>query len=94
MLELFSDFDWAAHKGHRKSVSSGIICFEGCLLLLSSRTQRIVALSSAEAEIHAAVSTTCDGLLLRICLEFCKGEKISETMVFVYKLAFNLTLDN
>ena len=75
-LEMFSDSDWATHKGHRKSVSSGIICFEGCLLLLTSRTQRIVALSSAEAEVHAAVSTTCDGLLLRICLEFCMGEKI------------------
>ena len=66
VLEMFSDSDWAAHKGHRRSVSSGIVCFQGCLLLATSRTQRVVALSSAEAEVHAAVSTTCDGLLLRV----------------------------
>ena len=59
-------FRLAAHKGHRRSVSSGIVCFQGCLLLATSRTQRVVALSSAEAEVHAAVSTTCDGLLLRV----------------------------
>ena len=76
VLELFSDSDWAAHKGHRRSVSSGIICFNGCLLLATSRTQRVIALSSAEAEVHAAVSTTCDGLLLRVCLEFCTGERV------------------
>lgn len=76
VLEIFSDSDWAAHKGHRRSVSSGIVCFQGCLLLATSRTQRVVALSSAEAEVHAAVSTTCDGLLLRVCLEFCTGEKV------------------
>ena len=76
VIELFSDSDWAAHKGHRRSVSAGIVCFQGCLLLSTSRTQRVIALSSAEAEIHAAVSTTCDGLLLRVCLEFCIGCKV------------------
>eukprot|EP00435_Cladocopium_sp_Y103_P051887 s469_g16.t1 len=60
-----------------------------CLYPLSVRnqslqTQRIVALSSAEAEIHAAVSTTCDGLLLRVCVEFCTGEKVN----------LKITLDN
>ena len=28
------------------------------------------------AEVHAAVSTTCDGLLLRTCVEICTGEKV------------------
>ena len=77
VIELFSDSDWAAHKGHRRSVSSGMVCFQGCLLLATSRTQRIVAPSSAEVEIHAAVSTTFDGLLLRVCVEFCTGEKVN-----------------
>ena len=76
ILEMFSDSDWAAHKGHRRSVSSGIICFQGCLLVVTSRTQKVIALSSAEAEIHAAVSTTCDGILLRACIEFCTQEKV------------------
>ena len=30
---------------------------------------------SAEAEIHAAVSTACDGILLRVCIEFAQ-EKV------------------
>ena len=71
VLELFSDSDWAAHKASRKSVSAGTILFRGCLLLASSRTQRVIALSSAEAEVHAAVSVTCDGILLRLCIMFC-----------------------
>ena len=76
VLEMFTDSDWAAHKGHRRSVSSGMIFFEGCLLLATSRTQRIVALSSAEAEIHAAVSATCDGILLKTCIQFCLGRPV------------------
>ena len=76
VLEMSSDSDWAAHKGHRRSVSSGIICFQGCVLVVTSRTQKVIALSSAEAEIHAAVSTTCDGILLRVCIEFCIQEKV------------------
>ena len=40
VIDLFSDSDWAAHKGHRRSVSSGAIFFQGRLLLAASRTQR------------------------------------------------------
>ena len=29
-----------------------------------------------QRQIYAAVSTTCDGLLLRVCLEFCIGCKV------------------
>ena len=29
VIDLFSDSDWAAHKGHRRSVSSGAIFFQG-----------------------------------------------------------------
>ena len=76
VLELFSDSDWGAHKRTRKSVSAGAIFFQGCLLSATSRSQRVVSLSSAEAELHAAVSTTCDGILLRLCLEFCIGMKV------------------
>lgn len=67
---MFSDSDWASHKASRKSVSSGMIFFSGCLLLATSRSQRTVALSSAEAELHAAVSTVCHGVLLKECLTF------------------------
>eukprot|EP00435_Cladocopium_sp_Y103_P049927 s1227_g15.t1 len=71
VIELFSESDWAAHKGR-----SGVIFFQGRLLLSTSRAQRIVALSSAEAEIHAAVSTTCDVFLLRVCIAFFFGKPV------------------
>ena len=36
----------------------------------SSRTQRIISLSSCESELHGMVSTLADGLFLRRCAEF------------------------
>ena len=54
-LEVFSDSDWAKHRSIRKSVSSGFIYIYiflfGNLLYSSSRSQKAIALSSAEAEI-------------------------------------------
>ena len=64
-LESFSDANWASHKGSRKSVSSGMLFVGGCLLYSSSRTQRVIALSSGEAELLAATSTLCDALFVR-----------------------------
>ena len=84
VLELFSDSDWATHKATRRSVSAGFAFFAGCLLLATSRTQRIISLSSAEAEVVAAVSTVCDGMLLQLCLIFCLG----------YHVRLKLSLDN
>eukprot|EP00435_Cladocopium_sp_Y103_P035668 s2167_g9.t1 len=34
----------------------------------SSRTQRVVSLSSCEAELHAMISCLCDGIFLRRCI--------------------------
>ena len=70
MLEIFTDSDWASHKATRKSVSACCLFFHGCLLHSSSRSQRVIALSSAEAELYSAVSACCDALLLKVCLCF------------------------
>ena len=72
-LEVFSDSDWAKHRSTRKSVSSGFIFLFGNLLYSSSRSQKALALSSAEAEIYAATSACCDGVLLEYCLCFIVG---------------------
>ena len=72
-LEVFSDSDWAKHRSTRKSVSSGFIFLFGNLLYSSSRSQKAIALSSAEAEIYAATSACCDGVLLEYCLCFVVG---------------------
>ena len=72
-LEVFSDADWASDKKTRRSISAGYICLGSCLLYSSSRTQRVIALSSAESEVYAACSAACDGVLIAQMLSFCTG---------------------
>ncbi|CAE7355668.1 RE1 [Symbiodinium sp. KB8] len=69
-LEAYSDSDWAASRAHRRSVSSGMVFYGGCLIHSSSQTQRLIALSSGEAEVHAATSTLIDALFIRDCISF------------------------
>ena len=75
-LEVFSDSDWGSNKQHRKSVSAGYVCCGTVLLYSSSRTQRVVALSSAEAEVYSASSSACDAILIGKLLAFCTGRNI------------------
>ena len=73
VLECYSDSDWASNKTHRRSVSSTFIVFGGCLVHSSSRTQKLVSLSSGEAETYAATSGLCDSIFIRECLTFLTG---------------------
>ena len=64
-----SDSDWAGHKRTRRSTSGGCIWAGGCLVKAWSKTQACVTLSSAEAELVAAVraaseSIGCQSILL------------------------------
>ena len=56
-LHVFSDSDWAGHKGSRKSASSCFVKVDGALLHSSSHTQGIIAVLSREAECYASVSS-------------------------------------
>ena len=47
-----------------------------CPLFNSSRTQKIISLSSCEAELHATVSSASDGIYIRAVLEFALGTKV------------------
>ena len=53
-VEPFSDSNWAADQVTRKSTSAGCICVLGNVLHTSSRSQRVIALSSGEAELLAS----------------------------------------
>ena len=75
-LEVFSDADWAANKQTWRSISSSCILFGSCLLHSSSRTQKLVSLSSGESETYAASSAACDGILLQRLLEFCINKSV------------------
>ena len=56
VLEVFTDSDWASDRQTRRSVSSCVMFYGGCMLYSASRTQKIVSLSSAEAEVYACSS--------------------------------------
>ena len=73
ILESFSDSDWSSNQSRRRPTSSGMHMLNGCFLFGSSRTQRVISLSSCEAELHALVSTLCDDFFLRRCLVFLTG---------------------
>ena len=64
IVEVFTDADWASCKDDRRSSSACAIFCGGCLLHSSRRTQKIVSLSSAESEMYAAASGTCDSVLI------------------------------
>ena len=59
MVEIFSDADWADRET-RRSVSGAEIYVGGCLAYSSSRTQKIVSLSSAESECSCVGHHGCD----------------------------------
>ena len=85
-LEVYSDSDWAKHKTTRKSVSAGRLFLFGNLLYSTSRSQKALALSSAEAEIYSAAGACCDGVLMFHCLTFALGPNL--------EVRFQLCLDN
>ena len=73
-IDSFSDSDWATCKRTRRSVSSGVMMVGQNLLYSSSRTQRVVALSSGEAELLAAASCLCDALFVRQLVAFLEKD--------------------
>ena len=70
ILESFSDSDWSTNQEHRRSTSAGCHLLCGCYMYSSSRTQRVISLSSCEVELHGMVSTLADGIFLKRCIEF------------------------
>ena len=70
ILFVYSDSDWAGHRGTRKSGSSCCIQVDGVTLHAAACTQGLLALSSAEAETYASVSSACDGIFMKRVLQF------------------------
>ena len=65
---VYSDADYAM-SADRKSTSGGVVFFQGVILTTWSRTQPVVALSTAESELVAMSSAAQEGLLVRHVLE-------------------------
>ena len=64
IVEVFTDANWASCKDDRRNIGACAVFYGGCLLHSSSRTQKIVSLSSAESEMYAAASGACDSVLI------------------------------
>ena len=62
MVTAYSDSDWAGCEKSRRSTSGGIITIGNHVLKSYSKQQRTVALSSAEAELHALVAASAETL--------------------------------
>ena len=71
-LLLYSDSDWAGDKDDRKSISGHILYVNGVPVTWSSRGQKTVALSSAEAEYIAASEAVREVLFVVQMLDFMK----------------------
>ena len=76
ILERYSDADWASNKSHRKSTSCSIHFLSGSYVFGTARTQRVIALSSCESELHSIVSGMCDAIYIRRVLEFILNVQI------------------
>ena len=64
----FTDSDWAGCRKTAKSTSGGVVTIGGHLIKSYSRQQKTVALSSAEAELHAMVAASAETLgIMGLC---------------------------
>jgi hypothetical protein len=57
---VYSDSDWANDKESRKSVGGYMIFLNGVLISWRSKMQKVVSLSSAEAEFYACAKAVKD----------------------------------
>ena len=70
LLETYTDADWSSNKARRRSTSCSTHFVNGCFAYGSSRSQKVVSLSSAESELHSMIGGCCDGIFIRSCLQF------------------------
>ena len=64
-IDAFSDSDWGGDLTTRRSTSGGCIMRGHHMLSHWSRTQQVISLSSAEAELHAEESSLRDRIKAR-----------------------------
>jgi hypothetical protein len=81
-LTSFSDADWAGQLDNRRSTSGRVHMMNGAAVMWTSRQQRCVSLSSAEAEYVALSEAGRDVMWLRRLLSELKSPALHPTPVF------------
>ena len=79
-METFSDIDWAGFKRTRRSTTGGYAVYGSHLIKTWCKTQAVLALSSAEAELYGIVRTSTETLGL-ISMYKDIGESIEGTVL-------------
>ena len=83
VLTVYADSSYAPKATDRRSVSGGLVMFCGAAIAWLSRTQRIVSLSSTEAEYIAVSDVLRETIFLRGVFQFIRPvEEIKPTKVF------------
>ncbi|XP_047326610.1 uncharacterized mitochondrial protein AtMg00810-like [Impatiens glandulifera] len=77
----YTDSDWAGSIDDRKSTSGYIFCLGSNVISWSSRKQKFVALSSAEAEYIACIDAACEAVWLQRILKDMKFEQCEPTII-------------
>ena len=72
-LSIYSDADWAGCRRARKSTSGGCAMIGSHCIKAWSKTQSVVAKSSAESELYGVVRGACEGLGLKTLLQDMGG---------------------
>ena len=76
LLEVFTDSDWASCHGTRRSTSCAVLALNGSVVYSYSRRQKVVSLSSGEAEYYAAASGASEGVYLKKIVQFLTGKPV------------------
>ena len=79
----FSDSDWAGDVSTRKSTSGFVCLLNGTPISWSSKLQKCIALSSAEAEYVAACSAALECVYMRSLLAELNAQQDSATKLFM-----------
>ena len=64
-VQIYTDADWAGDKGNRRSTSGYFSLIGGNLVTWKSKKQKVVSLSSAEAEFRGIARGLAEALWLR-----------------------------
>lgn len=78
----YSDSDWGGSLDDRKSTSGYLFCLGTNVVSWSSKKQKTVALSSAEAEYIAVTDATCEAIWLRRLLADLKQVQKQPTVIY------------